>query len=80
VALVLSREKPEEAERLLREYVTRAPKRTGYPSPAWVNAWLGRLYENHDNMAEARKEFERALRLDPRNKMAQEELKKLKKN
>jgi Tfp pilus assembly protein PilF len=31
-------------------------------------------------MAEARKEFERALRLDPRNKMAQEELKKLKKN
>ena len=80
VALVLGKEKPEEAERLLRAYVTRAPKRTGYPSPAWVHAWLGRLHENNDNVAEARAEFESALRLDPRNKMAQEELKKLKKN
>ncbi|HVH60560.1 MAG TPA: tetratricopeptide repeat protein [Candidatus Sulfotelmatobacter sp.] len=80
VALALSREKPEDAELLLRAYLTRAPKRNGYPSPAWVHAWLGRLYENHDNMAEARKELESALRLDPRNKIAQEELKRLKKN
>lgn len=80
VALVLGKEKPEEAERLLREYVTKAPKRTGYPSPAWVHAWLGRLHENNDNVAEARAEFESALRLDPRNKIAQEELKRLKKN
>jgi tetratricopeptide (TPR) repeat protein len=80
VALVLIQEKPEEAERLFEEYVRRAPKRSGYPSPAWVHVWLGRLYESKDNLAEARGEFESALRLDPRNKIAQEELKKLKKN
>ena len=80
VALVLTKEKPEEAERLFEEYARRAPKRNGYPSRAWVDAWLGRLYENQDHAAEARKEFENALRLDPRNKIAQEELKKFKKN
>ncbi len=80
VALVLSKGKPEQAERLFEEYLRGAPKRNGYPSPAWVHAWLGRLYESQNNMAEAREEFESALRLDPRNKIAQEELKKLKKN
>lgn len=80
VSLVLEKEKPEEAEKLLREYAKRAPRRTGFPSPAAAHAWLGRLYENRDDLASAREEFENALRLDPRNKMAQEELKKLKKN
>jgi len=76
----LLKEKSEQAERLFEEYLGRAPKRNGYPSRAWVHAWLGRLYENKNNQAEAREEFESALRLDPRNKIAQEELKKLKKN
>jgi len=80
VALVLTKEKPQEVERLFEEYARRAPKRNGYPSRAWVHAWLGRLYENRDNLAEAREEFESALQLDPRNKIAQEELKKLTKN
>jgi tetratricopeptide (TPR) repeat protein len=80
VSLVLQKEKPEEAEKLLREYAKRAPKRTGFPSPASAHAWLGRLYESGNDLASAREEFENALRLDPRNKMAQEELKKLKKN
>lgn len=80
VALVLTKEKPEEAERLFEEYARRAPKRNGYPSQAWVHAWLGRLHEGQDHLEEAREEFESALRLDPRNKLAQEELKKLKKN
>lgn len=80
VSLVLQKEKPEEAEKLLREYAKRAPKRTGFPSPAAAHAWLGRLYETKDDLASAREEFENALRLDPRNKLAQEELKKLKKN
>ena len=80
VGLVLRSEKPEEAEKLLREYAKRAPKRTGFPSPAAAHAWLGRLYETKDDLASAKEEFENALRLDPRNKMAQEELKKLKKN
>src|SRR6266699_4630675 len=80
VALVLIKEKPEQAERLFEEYFGRAPKRNGYPSRAWVHAWRGRLYENKNNLAEAREEFASALRLDPRNKIAQEELKKLKRN
>jgi len=79
VGLVLKKEAPEEAERLLQEYARRAPKRNGYPSPAWVHVWLGQLYENRNDLAEAKKEFENALRLDPKNKMAQEGLKKLKK-
>jgi tetratricopeptide (TPR) repeat protein len=77
---VLQKEKPEEAENLLREYARTAPKRSGFPSPAAAHAWLGRQYESGNDLATAREEFENALRLDPRNKIAQEELKKLKKN
>jgi len=79
VGLVLQKEKLEEAERLLQEYARRAPKRNGYPSPAAAHAWLGRLYEAKSDTENAKKEFENALRLDPKNKIAQEELKKLKK-
>lgn len=80
VAFVLKNEKLEEAERLLQEYAKRAPKRSGYPSPATAHVWMGRLYETRDDTEEAKKEFEDALRLDPKNKMAQEELKKVKKD
>jgi len=79
VALVLKKENPEEAERLLREYAKKAPKRSGYPRPAAAHAWLGRLFEDQNKMQEAVKEFERALELDSKNKMAHEALKRLKK-
>jgi tetratricopeptide (TPR) repeat protein len=79
VGLVLKAEKPEEAERLLQEYAKEAPKRSGFPSPAAAHVWLGRLYLNQNRREDAEREFENALRLDPKNKMAQEELKKLKK-
>ena len=79
VGLVLQKEKLEEAERLLQEYARRAPKRNGYPSPAAAHTWLGRLYEAKGDTENTKKEFENALRLDPKNKIAQEELKKLKK-
>ncbi len=78
--LVLKRENPEEAERLLQEYLKRAPKRAGYPSKAAAHVWLGRLYESQDRAEDARKEFENAFRLDPKNKLAQEALKKIKKS
>src|SRR5260370_31291310 len=78
VALVLKKENPEEAERLLREYASRAPMRSGYPRPAAGHAWLGRLFEDQNRMEDAAKEFESALKLDLRNKMAQEALKRLK--
>src|SRR5712671_802228 len=79
VALVLKKENPEEAERLLREFAKKAPKRSGYPRPAAAHAWLGRLFEDQNMMEEAAMEFEIALNLDPKNKMAQEALKRLKK-
>ena len=79
VGLVLKQERPEEAERFLLEYAKQAPKRNGYPSPAMAHAWLGRLYESRDDLERAKKEFEDALRLDPKNKMAEEELKRVKK-
>ena len=79
VALVLKKENPEEAERLLREYAKKAPMRSGYPRPAAAHAWLGRLFEDQNKMEEAVKEFESALELDPKNKMAHEALKQLKK-
>jgi tetratricopeptide (TPR) repeat protein len=80
VALVLKKENPEEAERLLREYAKKAPLRSGYPRPAAAHAWLGRLFEEQNNMEEAVREFESALKLDPKNKMAHEALKRLKKS
>jgi tetratricopeptide (TPR) repeat protein len=79
VALVLKKENSEEAERLLREYAKKAPVRSGYPRPAAAHAWLGRLFEDQNKMEEAVKEFESALKLDPKNKMAHEALKRLKK-
>ena len=79
VALVLKKEDPEEAERLLTEYAKKAPTRSGYPRPAAAHAWLGRLFEDQSRMEDAVKEFESALKLDPKNKIAQEALKRLKK-
>jgi tetratricopeptide (TPR) repeat protein len=79
VALVLQKENPEEAERLLREYAKKAPTRSGYPRPAAAHAWLGRLFEDQSRTEDAAKEFQSALKLDPKNKMAQEALKRLKK-
>jgi tetratricopeptide (TPR) repeat protein len=79
VALVLKKENPAEAERLHREYLLKAPTRSGYPRPAAAHAWLGRLFENQNRCEDAVKEYETALRLYPKNKMAQEALKRLKK-
>src|SRR6266436_4147419 len=79
-ALVLKKENPEEAERLLEEDAKKEPMREGYPRPAAAHVWLGRLFEEQNRMEDATKEFERALRLDPKNKIAQEALRRLKKS
>jgi tetratricopeptide (TPR) repeat protein len=79
VGLVLKKENLEESERLLREYLNKAPVRSSYPRPATAHVWLGRLFEVQGRAKDAENEFEAALRLDPKNKLAQESLKKLKK-
>jgi tetratricopeptide (TPR) repeat protein len=80
VALVLKKEHPEEAERLLKEYAKKAPMRSGYPRPAAPHVWLARLFEDQNRIDDAAKEIQSALKLDPKNKMAQEALKRLNKD
>jgi tetratricopeptide (TPR) repeat protein len=80
VGLILKNEKQEEAERLLREYLRKAPKRSGYPRYAVVHEWLGRLYESKGEKESAVKEYQAALQLDPKNKSARESLKRAEKN
>jgi tetratricopeptide (TPR) repeat protein len=80
VGLILKNEKQEEAERLLREYLKKAPKRSGYPRYAVAHEWLGRLYENKDDKESAAKEYQATLQLDAKNKSARESLRRLEKN
>jgi len=80
VGLVLRKESSDQAERLLQEYAGKGPTRNGYPRPAAAHAWLGRLFESQSRREDAVKEYETALKLDPKNKMAQEAMKRLKKS
>jgi tetratricopeptide (TPR) repeat protein len=79
-ALILKNERPEEAERLMLEYLKKAPTRTSFPRPATAHAWLGQLHEQQGRREEAEKEYEAALKLEPKNKQTQEQLKRLRKN
>ena len=79
VALVLQNQKPEAAERLLREYLKKAPIRSGYPRPAIVHEWLGKLFENQNQIKAAENEYRAAVNLEPKNKSAHEALKRLEK-
>jgi tetratricopeptide (TPR) repeat protein len=80
VGLILKNEKLEEAERFLKEYLQKAPKRTGYPRYAVAHEWLGRLHENKSEKEAAAKEYQAALQLDPKSKSAREALKRVEKN
>jgi tetratricopeptide (TPR) repeat protein len=80
VGLILKKEKPETAEKLLREYLEKAPKRAEYPRYAAAHEWLGRMYENNGDKKSAEKEYQAALQLDPKDKSVRESLKKVEKN
>lgn len=77
VGLILQKEKPEEAENLLQEYLKIAPNRTNYPRRGDAHFWLGRLLESQEKTQAAVCEYETALKLDPKNKNVREALKKL---
>jgi tetratricopeptide (TPR) repeat protein len=80
VGLILRNEKLEQAERMLREYLQKAPKRSSYPRYAIAHEWLGRLYENKGQKESAVKEYQAALQLEPKNKSARESLRRVEKN
>src|SRR5262249_27112423 len=56
-ALIMRNERGDEAERLLREYLERAPLRTAYPRPSVTHYWLGRLHQQQGRNDEAAKEY-----------------------
>ena len=78
-ALIMKNERLDEAERLVTEYLKRAPTRTAYPRITVVHYWLGQLYREQGKLNDAAREYEAALKLDPKNKAAQEALKKVRK-
>jgi len=80
IALILKKQNVAQAEQLLKEYLQKAPKRSGYPSPSVVHEWMGRLLESEGQTPAAIKEYELAAKLDSKNKNAREALKRLGKN
>ena len=77
VALILQGEKPAEAEKLLKDYLHLAPMNSDYPRPWAAHYWLGRLQESQKNPGGARSEYQAALKLNGKYKLAQEALKQL---
>ncbi|MBZ5528389.1 MAG: tetratricopeptide repeat protein [Acidobacteriia bacterium] len=76
-ACFLKNEKLEEAERMLRSYLARAPVRSDYPRPAAARLLLGHVCERLGRNADARKEYQGVLRDDAKNQEAQEALRRL---
>lgn len=77
VAYILNNEKPDVSERLLQEYLQKAPHRNAYPRYSAAHVWLGRIYEHRGDKAAAEKEYGAALQLDPKDKNARDALKRL---
>src|SRR5256885_8591100 len=63
IALIMTKTQPGEAERLLREYLQRAPIRNTFPHPRDAHEWLGHLYESQGRTQSAIDEYEAALRV-----------------
>jgi tetratricopeptide (TPR) repeat protein len=79
VAQILRGEKTDGAEKAIREYLAKTPKRNNYPSASMAHYWLGRLAESQKSKDVAVSEYEAALKLEPKNRYAAESLKHVKK-
>ena len=77
VGWILQGQKLPEAGTLLTEYSSAAPVRSTYPKPWEVHYWMGKLYEAQKNVAGAKREYQAALKLEPKYKRAQDALKRL---
>jgi tetratricopeptide (TPR) repeat protein len=77
VAYIVKNEHLDEAERLLREYIERAPTRSSFPRLWDAHNWLGHLLENEGKTQDAVKEYQAALKLDAKNHVSRESLKRL---
>jgi tetratricopeptide (TPR) repeat protein len=77
VGLILKGENYPQAEKLLGEYLDACPLRSTYPETWDAHYWLGRLYVAQKNGAEAKTEYQEALKLNPKYKKAQDALKQL---
>lgn len=79
VALVLEKQKANEAELLLKSYLATVPDNSDLPPHASAREWLGKLYETQGRFSEAAKEYRLSLSLDPHNKSVEEALKRVEK-
>ena len=77
VALVLAKKDPAVAEKELRTYIATVPDNSEVPAHSSTYEWLGKLYENEKKPELAVDAYSTALRLDPKNKSAQQALKRL---
>jgi tetratricopeptide (TPR) repeat protein len=77
VIYTLEKENPANAAKFLREYIAKVPKRNEYPTKAMAHYWLGRIQQNQNDEASAKREYQEALNLEPKNRLANEALKRL---
>ncbi len=77
VLLVMETKSPNEAEMLLKSYITTVPDNSDLPSHAAAQEWLGKLYESLGRFSEAAEEYRLSLSLDPHNKEVEDDLKRV---
>jgi tetratricopeptide (TPR) repeat protein len=79
VVRILQGQQLADADKSIRDYLSKVPRRSTYPSPSMAHYWLGRLYEQQST-SQAVSEYEAALKLEPKNRYANEALKRVKKH
>lgn len=77
--LVMQKKSPNEAEMLLKSYITTVPDNSDLPPHAAAREWLGKLYESLGRFSEATEQYRLSLSLDPHNKGVEEALKRVEK-
>jgi len=79
VLLVIQKQRPSEAEMLLKSYIATVPDNSDLPAHAAAYEWLGKLHENLGRVSEAAQDYRLSLSLDPHNKEVEEDLKRVEK-